>query len=89
MRFRPLHERVVIRRLNVEEKTTGGIIIPDTAQEKPVEGEVVAVGHGARNEQGLRVAPDVGIGSWSASGRALRSSSTARRCLAEPPPNRL
>ena len=51
MKFRPLHDRVVIRRLNAEEKTAGGIIIPDTAQEKPMEGEVVAMGPGARNEQ--------------------------------------
>jgi hypothetical protein len=51
MKFRPLHDRVVIRRLNAEEKTAGGIIIPDTAQEKQMEGEVVATGPGARNEQ--------------------------------------
>ena len=51
MKFCPLHDRVVIRRLNAEEKTAGGIIIPDTAQEKPMEGEVVAMGPGARNEQ--------------------------------------
>jgi len=51
MKFRPLHDRVVIRRLNAEEKTAGGIIIPDTAQEKPMEGEVVAIGPRARNEQ--------------------------------------
>jgi chaperonin GroES len=56
MKFRPLHDRVVIRRLNAEEKTSGGIIIPDTAQEKPMEGEVVAVRPGARNEQGQVVA---------------------------------
>ena len=47
-KFRPLHDRVVVRRLNAEEKTTGGIIIPDTAQEKPMEGEIVAAGPGAR-----------------------------------------
>jgi chaperonin GroES len=62
MKFRPLHDRVVIRRLNAEEKSAGGIIIPDTAQEKPMEGEVVAVGPGARNEQGQIVAPDVKAG---------------------------
>jgi chaperonin GroES len=56
MKFRPLHDRVVIRRLNAEEKSAGGIIIPDTAQEKPMEGEVVAVGPGARNAQGNVVA---------------------------------
>ena len=55
MKFRPLHDRVVIRRVNAEEKTTGGIIIPDTAQEKPMEGKVVAVGPGTRNEQGQLV----------------------------------
>jgi chaperonin GroES len=62
MKFRPLHDRVVIRRLNAEEKTSGGIIIPDTAQEKPMEGEVVAVGPGARNEQGQIVTLDVKAG---------------------------
>ena len=62
MKFRPLHDRVVIRRLNPEEKSAGGIIIPDTAQEKPMEGEVVAVGPGARNEQGHIVALEVKAG---------------------------
>src|ERR671920_1492770 len=62
MKFRPLHDRVVVRRLNAEEKTTGGIIIPDTAQEKPMQGEVIAVGLGARNEQGQVVALDVKAG---------------------------
>jgi chaperonin GroES len=62
MKFRPLHDRVVIRRLNAEEKTTGGIIIPDTAQEKPMEGEVVAAGPGARNEQGQIVTLEVKAG---------------------------
>jgi len=62
MNFRPLHDRVVVRRLTAEEKTAGGIIIPDTAQEKPMEGEVVAVGPGARNEQGQIVAMDVKAG---------------------------
>jgi len=71
MKFRPLHDRVVIRRLSAEEKTSGGIIIPDTAQEKPMEGEVIAVGRGARNEQGHIVALDVKdgdrvlFGKWS------------------------
>ncbi|OUI79125.1 molecular chaperone GroES [Commensalibacter intestini] len=60
--FRPLHDRVVVRRLNGEEKTAGGIIIPETAKEKPQEGEVVAVGPGARNEQGQVVALDVKAG---------------------------
>src|SRR6201997_5448155 len=62
MNFRPLHDRVLIRRLNAEEKSAGGIIIPDTAQEKPMEGEVVAVGPGARNEQGHIVALEVKAG---------------------------
>jgi len=62
MKFRPLHDRVVVRRLTAEEKTKGGIIIPDTAQEKPMEGEVIAVGAGARNEQGALVALDVKAG---------------------------
>jgi chaperonin GroES len=62
MKFRPLHDRVVVRRLTAEEKTKGGIIIPDTAQEKPMEGEVIAVGAGARNETGAIVALDVKAG---------------------------
>ena len=62
MNFRPLHDRVVVRRLNAEEKTAGGIIIPDTAQEKPMEGEIIAAGPGARNEQGQLVALDVKAG---------------------------
>jgi chaperonin GroES len=62
MKFRPLHDRVVVRRLNAEEKTAGGIIIPDTAKEKPMEGEIVAAGPGARNEQGQIQALDVKAG---------------------------
>ena len=62
MKFRPLHDRVVIRREEQEAKTRGGIIIPDTAQEKPMEGEVVAAGPGARNEQGQIVALEVKAG---------------------------
>jgi len=62
MKFRPLHDRVVVRRLDADEKTAGGIIIPDTAKEKPMEGEIVAVGPGARNEQGQLVALDVKAG---------------------------
>ena len=62
MKFRPLHDRVVVRRLNAEEKTAGGIIIPDTAKEKPMEGEVIAAGAGARNEAGQLVALDVKAG---------------------------
>jgi len=62
MKFRPLHDRVVVRRIDAEEKTKGGIIIPDTAKEKPQEGEVVAVGPGARNDKGELVTPDVKAG---------------------------
>jgi chaperonin GroES len=70
-KFRPLHDRVVVRRLNAEEKTAGGIIIPDTAKEKPQEGEIVAAGPGARNEAGVLVALEVKegdrilFGKWS------------------------
>ena len=62
MKFRPLHDRVVVRRLNAEEKSAGGIIIPDNAQEKPMGGEVIAVGPGARTEQGQIVALEVKAG---------------------------
>ena len=62
MKFRPLADRVVIKRVKEENKSAGGIIIPDTAQEKPQEGEVVAVGPGARNESGERIAPEVKAG---------------------------
>jgi chaperonin GroES len=71
MKFRPLHDRVVVRRLEEEERTKGGIIIPDTAKEKPQQGEVVAVGPGARNEEGKLVVLDVKegdrvlFGKWS------------------------
>ena len=60
--FRPLHDRVLVKRVKEEEKTRGGIIIPETAQEKPQEGEVVAVGPGARDEEGERVELDVKVG---------------------------
>jgi chaperonin GroES len=62
MRFRPLHDRVVVRRVEEEQKSKGGIIIPDTAKEKPMQGEVLAVGPGARNDKGELVAPDVKAG---------------------------
>ena len=71
MHFRPLHDRVVVRRIDAEEKTAGGIIIPDTAKEKPQEGEIVAAGPGARNEQGQLLPLDVKpgdrvlFGKWS------------------------
>ncbi len=62
MAFRPLHDRVLVRRTEEEEKTAGGIIIPDTAKEKPMQGEIVAVGSGARDEKGELVALDVKAG---------------------------
>ncbi|ERF83485.1 co-chaperone GroES [Bradyrhizobium viridifuturi] len=62
MHFRPLHDRVLVRRIDAEEKTAGGIIIPDTAKEKPQEGEVIAAGPGGRNEQGQLVPLDVKAG---------------------------
>jgi chaperonin GroES len=62
MKFRPLHDRVLVRRVEQEEKTAGGVIIPDTAQEKPQEGEVVAVGAGARNDKGELIQPEVKAG---------------------------
>ena len=71
MKFRPLHDRVVIRRVDEEEKSKGGIIIPDTAKEKPMEGEVVAAGPGARNEDGkiqpldVKTGDRVLFGKWS------------------------
>lgn len=71
MKFRPLHDRVVVRRIDAEEKSAGGIIIPDTAKEKPMQGEVIAVGPGARNENGQVVPLDVKegdlilFGKWS------------------------
>jgi chaperonin GroES len=71
MKFRPLHDRVVVKRIDAEEKTKGGIIIPDTAKEKPQEGEVVAVGPGARDESGklvpieLKAGDRILFGKWS------------------------
>ena len=62
MKFRPLHDRVLVRRIEAEEKTAGGIIIPDSAKEKPSEGEIVAVGEGAKDEDGDRIAMDVKAG---------------------------
>ena len=62
MTFRPLHDRVVVKRIDAEEKTKGGILIPDTAKEKPQEGEVIAVGPGARDETGKLVALDLKVG---------------------------
>ena len=71
MAIRPLHDRVLVRRLGEDEKTAGGIIIPDTAKEKPMQGEIVAVGPGARNEKGeiapldVKVGDQVLFGKWS------------------------
>jgi chaperonin GroES len=71
MHFRPLHDRVVVRRIDADHKTAGGIIIPDTAQEKPQEGEIVSVGPGARNDRGelvpteLKAGDRVLFGKWS------------------------
>ena len=71
MQIKPLHDRVVVRRLEEDTKTPGGIIIPDTAKEKPMQGEVVAVGPGARDDDGDRIEPDVKpgdtvlFGKWS------------------------
>ena len=62
MKFKPLHDRVLVRRVEQEEKTTGGIIIPDTAQEKPSEGEIIAAGSGARRDDGTIVPLDVQAG---------------------------
>ncbi|SEN75128.1 chaperonin GroES [Gemmobacter aquatilis] len=62
MAFKPLHDRVLVRRIEGEEKTKGGLIIPDTAKEKPAEGEVVAVGQGARKDSGELIAPSVAVG---------------------------
>ena len=62
MKFRPLHDRVLVRRIEAEEKTAGGIIIPDTAKEKPQEGEIIAIGSGARDEAGKLVPLDVKAG---------------------------
>jgi chaperonin GroES len=71
MKFRPLHDRVLVRRLESEEKTAGGIIIPDTAQEKPMEGEIISTGSGARSESGkvtpldVKAGDRVLFGKWS------------------------
>ena len=73
MKFRPLHDRVVVRRIEQDEKTAGGIIIPDTAKEKPMEGEVVAIGPGARAEDGqvhpldVKAGDRILFGKWSGS----------------------
>src|SRR5437879_11880895 len=79
MKFRPLGDRVVVRRVKEEEKTAGGIIIPETAQEKPQEGEIIAVGPGALDDNGKRVPPEVKpgdfvlFGKWSGTEVKIRS----------------
>ena len=80
MNFRPLHDRLLIRRVDPEAKTTGGIIIPDTAQEKPVEGDVIAVGPGpaAKTERCTRSTSGRATAFYSRSGPARRFASTAR-----------
>jgi chaperonin GroES len=71
MKFRPLHDRVLVRRVEEDQRTPGGVIIPDTAKEKPMQGEILAVGHGLRNEKGALIALDVKpgdrvlFGKWS------------------------
>lgn len=71
MSFRPLHDRVLVRRIEQEEKTAGGIIIPDTAKEKPIQGEIIAVGSGTRNDKGdiqkldVKVGDVILFGKWS------------------------
>ena len=79
-KFRPLHDRVVVKRIDAEEKTKGGIIIPDSAKEKPSQGEITAVGPGGRDEAGklIRSTSRSATACCSANGRAPKSSSTAR-----------
>src|SRR3712207_7027750 len=97
MSFRPLHDRVLVRRVTAEEKTAGGIIIPDTAKEKPQEGEVIAVGPGALNDRGELRPPDVKAGDrilfgrWSGTevrleGEELLRSPTSWASSRAPPP---
>jgi chaperonin GroES len=69
MKFRPLHDRIVVKRINAEEKTAGGIIIPDTAQEKPSQGEIIAVGPGGRDESGKLIPIDLKVGDTELFGK--------------------
>ncbi|MCP1744188.1 co-chaperonin GroES (HSP10) [Bradyrhizobium japonicum] len=81
MKFRPLHDRVVVKRIEAEEKTAGGIIIPDSAKETPSQGEITAVGPGGRDEAGKLIPIDLKVGDrvfCSASGQATRSSLMVR-----------
>ena len=85
MKFRPLHDRVVVKRVTAEEKTAGGIIIPDTAQEKPSQGEVIAVGPGGRDEAGKLIPIDIKVGDrvlfgkWSGTALGTRGWIVLRR----------
>ena len=72
MKFRPLHDRIVVKRIEAEEKTAGGIIIPDTAKEKPSQGEVIAVGPGGRDETGKLIPIDLKVGDRRGQRRSLR-----------------
>ena len=88
MKFRPLHDRVVVKRIEEEQKTKGGIIIPDTAKEKPMQGEILAVGPGARNEDGdlIPMGDSVGVACCSASGRHRGRAAQGRLLIPPPPP---
>lgn len=76
MKFRPLHDRVLVRRLEEDERTAGGIIIPDTAKEKPMQGEIIAVGKGARGDDGVPVPLDVAVGETVLFGKYAGSEVT-------------
>lgn len=76
MKFRPLHDRVLVRRLEEDERTAGGIIIPDTAKEKPMQGEIIAVGNGARADDGTPVPLDVSVGETVLFGKYAGSEVT-------------
>ena len=78
-KFRPLHDRIVVRRITAEEKTKGGIIIPDTAQEKPSQGEVIAVGPGGRDETGKLIPIDLKTGDQRAVRQVVGHRGQARR----------
>ena len=79
MKFRPLHDRVVVKRIDAEEKTAGGIIIPDTAKEKPSQGEIVAVGPGGRDEAGKLIPIDLKVGDTRAVRQVVRHRGQDRR----------
>src|SRR6266480_2267473 len=81
MKFRPLHDRVVIERIDAEAKTAGGIIIPDTAQEKPQQGKVIAVGPGGRDESGKLIPIDVKVGNAILFGKLFGAPRITKDCL--------